>query len=261
MTFAIDLEIYRGPADLLLYLVRHDELDVADIPVGIMAEQYLQYLDQSQAVDVNQAGDFLEIASTLTEFKTAKVLPRPEADTDEAPVESPREDLVTRLLEYKWFRDAASILDERSRQWQQRRRRLSGAPGPAVRNLADEPLHEVQIWDLVSAFSRLIRENRAIQPANIVYDDTPIHIYMRQIHGRLAERGRVAFSEMFQPGMHKSSLVSIFLATMELIRGKAAVAEQEKLFGEIWIMPTDEQPRLDFSAADEYAPHSPAKPK
>ena len=97
--------------------------------------------------------------------------------------------------------------------------RGSPATCPATSgDLADEPIREVELWDLVSAFGRIIRENVATKPSNIVYDDTPIHVYMERIHGRLVERGHLAFSDLFDAGMHKSALIGIFLAVLELVR-------------------------------------------
>src|SRR6185295_2170378 len=116
------------------------------------------------------------------------------------------------------FKDAASMLDERSRNWQERFGRLESDLPQREINPADQPIHEVELWDLVSAFGRVMRDNMAAKPSNIVYDDTPIHVYMTQIHDRLRERGPLASSELFRPGMHKSALVGIFLAILELVR-------------------------------------------
>jgi segregation and condensation protein A len=159
---------------------------------------------------------------------------------------------VRQLLEYKKYKDAASLLEDRARAWQERFPRLASDLPPRPREVADEPIHDLEIWDLVSAFSRLMRDREALRPANIVYDDTPIQVYMQRIHGQLVSRGRLAFSELFAGGMHKSSLVSIFLAMMELVRHHGARAEQEHLFGEIWLYPGSDE-RLDFARADDYA--------
>ena len=168
-------------------------------------------------------------------------------------IEDPKADLVRRLLEYKQFKDAASVLDDRARQWQERFPRLSSDLGPRQRNLAEEPIHELELWDLVSAFGRIMRDQQAAQPASIVYDDTPIHVYMEQIHARLIARGQLAMSELFQTGMHKSSLISIFLAVLELVRHHGLRAEQGHDFGEVWLIPgmrLDEP--LDLSGVDNY---------
>ena len=117
----------------------------------------------------------------------------------------------------------------------------------------------MELWDLVSAFGRIIRENVATKPSNIVYDDTPIHVYMERIYGRLVERGQMAFSDLFDAGMHKSALIGIFLAVLELVRHHRVRVEQNDLFGEIWVLPDRNcgQP-LDLSDVDDYE-HATAK--
>ena len=248
--FRVDLEIYRGPLDLLLYLVRKNEVDIQELPIAPITEQFKAYLDVLQAIDFDQAGEFVVVATQLMEIKSRLALPRP----PDAPAEEsdPRRELVQQLLEYKKFKDAASLLEDRARAWQERFPRLANDLPARERELADEPIRDLEIWDLVSAFSRLMRDREALRPANIVYDETPIHVYMQRIHGQLVSRGRMAFSELFAGGMHKSSLVSIFLAMMELVRHHGARAEQENLFGEIWLFPGVEQP-LEAMQADEYA--------
>jgi segregation and condensation protein A len=251
MSFRVELEIFRGPLDLLLYLVRKHEVEVVDLPVAAVAEQYAAYLEVLEQIDVNAVGDFLEIASTLAEIKSRLLLPH--AEEIEEPLDDPRQELVRRLLEYKEFKDAASILDERGRAWQERFPRLGPDLPPHQRDLADEPIQELELWDLVSAFGRVMREQRAVRSANIVYDDTPIHVYMARIHGQLRERGRVPFSELFEPASHRSARVGIFLAVLELVRHHGVRAEQDELFGEIWILPGSEAPaEVEFAPVDAY---------
>ena len=124
---------------------------------------------------------------------------------------------------------------------------------PRQRDPAEEPIREVEVWDLVSAFGRLMRDTEAAKPSNIVYDDTPIHVYMGRIHARLLERGRLAFGDLFERGMHKSTLIGIFLACLELVRHSQVRLEQNDLFGEIWLLPNlaCTEP-LDLSSVDDY---------
>ena len=127
---------------------------------------------------VDDVGDFVELASTLIEIKSHSVLPR--NDEVEEPLEDPRQDLVRRLLEYKEYRDAASMLEEGARAWRERFPRLSSDLPPQKHNLADEPIHEVELWDLVGAFGRILRKQAAASPLNILYDDTPMETHMRR---------------------------------------------------------------------------------
>ena len=158
--FRVDLEIFRGPLDLLLYLVRKHELDVIDIPIAPITEQFLEYLAVLEQIDVNAVGDFLDMASTLIEIKSRMVLPGEEEVEDE--LEDPRQELVRRLLEYKQYRDAASMLEERSREWQRALSAAGQRPAGAARDRpTEQPIQEVELWDLVSAFGRVLKEKHA----------------------------------------------------------------------------------------------------
>ena len=216
MDFRVSLSIFRGPLDLLLYLVRKHEVEIVDIPIAAITEQYLEYLAVLKELNVDAVGDFLALASTLIEIKSQQVLPH--SDEVEESLGDPREELVRRLLEYKKFRDAASILEERSRSWQQQYPRLVSDLPPRERNVAEEPIQEVELWDLVSAFSRILRSAEMSRPSNIVYDDTPIHVHISRIRERMQTEKRLAFSQFFNPAMHKSTLVGVFLAVLELVR-------------------------------------------
>ncbi len=251
MDFRVELEVFRGPLDLLLYLVRKHEVEIVDIPIAPITDQFLEYLEVLKELDVNAVGDFLEMASTLVEIKSRSVLPRGGEVEDE--LADPRQELVRRLLEYKKFKDAASMLEERSRDWQQRFGRLASDRSAQQRDLGEEAIQEVELWDLVSAFGRIMRDVEAGKPSNIVYDDTPIHVYMAQIVSRLAERGRIAFRELFRPDLHKSAQIGMFLAILELVRHHQIRADQNQLFSEIWIVPGPAaSSEIDASKVDTY---------
>jgi segregation and condensation protein A len=172
--------------------------------------------------------------------------------------EDPRHELVQRLLEYKTYKDAASMLEERSRDFQQHHARLASELPPRQIDPAGQPIQEVELWDLVSAMGRILRESQKARPTTIVYDDTPIQVYMQRIHARVAEHGRVAFSEMFEPGMHKSAIVGVFLAVLELARHHNVRAEQNDADGEIWIVPVEGfDPAKQIVTADDYENRKP----
>jgi len=249
--FRVDLSMFRGPLDLLLYLVRKHELEIADIPIAEITDQYLQYLAVLEQLDVDAVGDFLAVASMLIEIKSQQALPH--CDEVEEEVDDPRRELVRRLLEYKQYRDAASILEERGRSWQEHYPRLETDLPPERRRADDEPIQEVELWDLVSAFGRIMRESVAAGPSSIVYDDTPIRVFMARILERLQQAGRLGFRDLFRREMHKSTLIGIFLAVLELVRHRHVRIEQNALFGEIWILPSQESAApLDFTNVDEY---------
>ena len=238
MSFRVDLEVFRGPLDLLLYLVRKHELDVVDLPISLVTEQYLEYLNVLEALDVDGVGDFIEMASTLVEIKSRMVLPRGGEEQEE--LDDPRQDLVRQLLEYKKYKDAASMLEERSRSWHDHFARLANDVPARNPSAEEQPTREVELWDLVGAFNRTVRQRQLSRGPNIVYDDTPIHVYMGRIHAQLIERGQLALSEIFVTGQHKSSLVGMFLAVLELVRHQNIRTQQDRLFGEVWLLPPEE---------------------
>ena len=252
--FRVNLDLFRGPLDLLLYLVRKHEVDVQDIPISTITDQYLDYLAIIEQLDVDAVGDFLELASSLIEIKSRLLLPR--VEETETTWEDPREGLVERLLEYKKYKDVASMLEERGRRWQESYQRM--ANDLPVRRLApsDQPIREVELWDLVSALGRMIRRETAPE-SNIIYDDTPIHVHMQTIYEGIRSRGQLSMTEIFQAGMHKSTVIGIFLAVLELVRHHSVEAEQTEGEIEIWIRPGENFDHTLEIAADEYSSETP----
>lgn len=228
--YQVDLEVFHGPLDLLLYLVKRDELDLLDIPIARVAEQFLHYLDLLQVIDVEKAGEFLVMAATLMELKSKMLLPRPEES--EQTHEDPRQELVRQLLEYKRFKEAATLLEQQADRQANRLPRLA-PPEPVPQGPA--PIKPVELWDLVSAFGRLLRETLALQPQQITDDQTPLHVYMDEVAERLQREGRLLFSQVFRPPHTRSRLVGYFLALLELTRRFRIQAEQEETFGDIWL--------------------------
>ncbi len=244
--------------DLLLYLVRRNEVELTNIALADVAEKYLAYIDVLKEISIDMVGDFLEVASILIELKARAVLPRNELEEDvEAEVIDPRKDLVQRLLMFKKYKDASSLLEEQGIVWQNRYVRMADDLPTQKIDIAEQSIHEVELWDLVSAFGRVLRDNRPIPQANITYDETPIHVYMQQIHSRIVSQQRVSFSDLFEPGMHKSAMVGIFLAVLELTRHHNVIAHQSDLHSEIMIVPNEGfNEHLDVSNIDDYNPHN-----
>ena len=235
--FRVDLNVFRGPMDLLLYLVRKHEVEITDIPIAAITDQYLEYLAVLEQLDVNAVGDFLAMASLLIEIKSQQVLPR--SDEVEEELEDPRQELVRRLLEYKKYRDAASILEERSRSWQQRYPRLvdrSAARTSATRPTSRSTRSNCGTWS--ARFGRIMRETRgrpAVEHRLRRHADPRLH----EPHPRPAAGDGPAGASAICSSrrMHKSTLVGIFLAVLELVRHHHVRVEQNALFGEIWILP------------------------
>jgi len=241
MDYQVDLATFRGPLDLLLYLVKRNEVDVCDIPIAKITEQFLEYLQVLEFIDVESAGDFLVTAATLMEIKSKMLLPRADEPTEEE--DDPRNELVRQLLEYKKFKEAAALLEAQAEQQSYRLPRLTVEPPPG-RDPALQPLRQVELWDLVSAFGRLMRETLALQPQQIVVDQTPVHVYMEMILQRLANQPRLPFSMLFTSPYERGRLVGVFLAILELMKAQQIVAEQAEMFGEIWISLTNDELRM-----------------
>lgn len=251
--FDVQLNEFRGPIDLLWFLVRRNEVDVNGLSLAKITGQFLEYLDVLKEIQFDSIGDFVEVASRLVELKSRSVLPRPPEESEEGEEVDPREDLVSRLLLYKEFRDAATLLEEQSMAWQQRYPRLQDGLPPRGVDLAEQPIQAVELWDLVSAFGRVLRDQRRAQPEKIYYDDTPIQVYMRRIHTLLVERGGLPFSGLFEPGMHKSSMIGVFLAVLELARHHNVRTEQTDLNSEILVVPGEGfAAELKISDVDNY---------
>lgn len=255
MGFLVELPAYRGPLDLLLYLVRRQELGINELALARVVDQFLEYLELLQELDLGDVADFLDLASTLIELKSQSVLPKIEADEDEqAPIDdgSP-EQLIDRLLEYKRMRDAAEILDDMSRRWQQRYTRLCDDLPSRQLDPGSQPIADLQLWDLVSAFGRIIREAGGPPQTEVIYDETPIHVYMQQIHQRLKQQPRVQLIDLIRPRVHKSALIGWFLAVLELARHHGVVAQQDD-DGEIVIQRGPQYcEQLDVAQVDNYS--------
>jgi segregation and condensation protein A len=230
MSYQVALDTFHGPLDLLLYLVKRNEVEILDIPVAPIAAQFLDYLQVLQTLDLEVAGDFIVMAATLMEIKSKMLLPSAEAEkADDEP--DPRRELVKQLIEYRKFKDAAAALEGRAEDQQARLARE--APDESTSAEGTVPIRRVELWDLVSAFGRLMRETLALQTKSIIVDETPIHVYQAQIRKRLRDEGGLTLAEVFTPPFYRSRLIGIFLAILELIKGREICLDQPEPFGEI----------------------------
>ncbi len=235
--FQIDLPAYAGPMDLLLYLVRKDELDLEIISLAKILRQFLELVEVLAEIDIDGVGEFVETASILIEMKAKQVLPGENStdESEEPTIDTPSEQIVHRLLQYKRYRDAATLLDEQSRRWQLRYTRLADDLPARRVDPTEQPIADLEIWDLVSAFGRILRENRIQQTSSVIYDETPIHVHMHAIHERIRSERRIELQSIFPVRAHKSTLVAMFLASLELTRHHGVVAEQAFDGSSIWL--------------------------
>ena len=236
MEFKIALDMFAGPMDLLLYLVKRHEVDITQVPIAKITEEFVAYLDVLEDLAIDQVGEFVDLASLLLEIKARELVPRPEETAE--PVETVREELVSRLLEYKQYRDAAVLLEDRAREWELRFTRAAAAEETGPRSgPAEVTIGDVHVWDLVGALARVMRKREKRRPRQIVQDDTPIEVHIERVETLVAEKGRVSFSELFDADMPRTRIVGIFLAVLELVRRGRLRTRQDRIFDEIWLEP------------------------
>ncbi|MDD3588684.1 MAG: segregation/condensation protein A [Thermoguttaceae bacterium] len=234
--FSVKLDAFCGPMDLLLYLVRKRELNVFDVAIAEITEQYLFFIETLEALNLDSIGEFLSLASALIEIKSYQALPN--EDEDEKVVEEiddPRKDLVAQLLAYRKFCENTGVLEERARLWQRRYPRLSNDIPAKTRNIAEEPIQDVELWDLVGAFGRILREREPVFRHTMKREETPLSVHVERLYRRLKRERAVQFTALFDGAVRKSTLIGIFLAILELTRHGYAYVEQETSFGDITV--------------------------
>jgi len=227
--YRVNLDIFAGPMDLLLYLVRKEEVDIYDIPIARITEQYLRYVELLKDLDVDLAGDFLVMASTLMQIKSAMLLPQADPEAVEADeVGNPRAELIRQLLEYKRFKDAANLLEAAAERQMQRHPRSDSIIDKLRPDAEPElDLDQVSIWDLLDAFDRICKATGGVAfDISHIKDDTPIDLYQIEILHRLQTEGPLTFERIFEGRRERIVIVGRFLAMLELIRDKLIWAEQ-----------------------------------
>jgi segregation and condensation protein A len=233
MGYKIKLEIFEGPLDLLLYLVKKDHLNIYDIPIARVTQQYLEYLNLMQLMDLNIAGEFLVMAATLMQIKSKMLLPAEPSEGSEGE-EDPREELVKRLLEYEKFKQIAEEL--RGRETDQRE--VFKRPGVDIEKEignTKEVYFEANIFDLINAFSQALKEVPKEMFYEVIKDEFTIEEKIHDILHLLLEASSVKLSALFVRAKGKTEIIAIFLAILELVRMREIVALQSGLFEEIEI--------------------------
>ena len=219
----MNLDIFAGPLDLLLYLVRKEEVDIYDIPIAKVTRQYLEYVELIKMFDLDLAGDFLVLAATLMEIKSIMLLPSPELEEgEEGEAEDPRRELVRQLLEYKKFKDAANLLGDAAEERKQRFTRTNYILEKI--KPTEEPeldLDQVSIWTLLEAFDTIMRSVGNLGDSyKHITDDTPIDLYQIELLDRLQTDGPMSLQKVFEGSGNKLQMIGLFLGMLELIRNK-----------------------------------------
>ncbi len=252
--YKVDLEIYNGPLDLLLFLIKREELDIYDIPIARITGQYIAYVSLLKELDPEAVGEFLVVAATLMEIKSRVLLPRPPVvDENEEDFSDPRSTLVRQLLEYKKFKDAARSLEQSAHERSQRHERQPAMP---ELNPDEIDLESVDIWSLFEAFNRMLQQiGKAGGIHQVGVDDTPITLHAADIADALQNAGgQQRFEELFA-GRTRPEMIGLFLALLEMIRQRRIRAVQERALSPIMVELLDVAPldAVDESGFEETA--------
>jgi segregation and condensation protein A len=230
VTYQIKLDAFEGPLDLLLHLIRENQLNILDIPLALIAEQYLAYIRMMEDLDLAVAGEFLVMAATLVHLKSRLLLPVEEPGEGEEPPEDPRTELVDRLLEYQRFKEAAQELAVREAS--QARRFIRG--GPPLVGEVEGPL-TISLFDLLAAFRRVLQRGEGGPVLEITREMLDVGQRLLRIVDQLNAQSPIAFEALFVGQRTRPEFIVTFLALLELLRRGLASARQAEVFGEIMV--------------------------
>jgi segregation and condensation protein A len=231
--FAVRLEQFEGPLDLLLHLIRKNEVNVHDIPIALITQQYLDAIGLMEELDLDIAGDYLVMAATLIHIKSKMLLPRPETAAGvEGDEEDPRDALVRRLLEHEKFKAAAELLHEReqvrSAQWQRPDERVAAMAGDDY-----EAELEVDLFSLLTAFQAVVQRAKHRPKVLLPPEHLSVEARIEQLLARLSETDACGFEDLFADTHDRAGLIVTFLALLEMIRLKLVRVFQSGSFGPI----------------------------
>jgi segregation and condensation protein A len=235
--YSIKVEAFEGPLDLLLHLIKKNELDIYNIPIASITRQYLEYLELMRELNLDVAGDFLVMASTLLQIKSRTLLPaylNEEAGEEEE--EDPRAELVRRLLEYQRYKDAADRLAGGELLGRDVFARKFVAPELAESEPADPPL-EVELFELIEAFQRVLAKVPEGSIHEVITERISVADRINEILSRLEGRESIAFDDLFVDFLTREYVIATFLAILELCKLRLVNVVQMQSFGSIWIVP------------------------
>jgi segregation and condensation protein A len=233
--YKVELEVFEGPLDLLLYLIKKEEVDIYDIPIETITTQYMEYLNVMKMLDLTIAGEFIVMAATLMMIKSRMLLPVEEREELEEEEEDPRWDLVRQLVEYKKFKDAASHLQER--ELYQENVFLLGNENVILE--PDDPglvLNDVSLFDLISAFNNVLKNAKSDVIGEIIANKFSVADKIDSLLNAVKTKTKVVFIGLFGENTSRNEIVCTFLALLELIRLRHVDIVQDKQFGDILIV-------------------------
>jgi segregation and condensation protein A len=255
LDYKVELDAYSGPLDLLLYLIRQSEVDLWNLPIARITEQYLRYMELMSELNINVAGEFIVMAAQLIEIKSRLLTPEPEPMPEEEP-DDPRMELVRQLLEYKRFKEAALALNDRAELQSERFARPGERPDGTVGPVSGAPAG-VSLWMLFDAFSKILQQTGGAQ--KVVLDSMPQERIQRELEEAVRAAGRLTFAGVFQGQTTRVRLIGTFIALLELVKEQVIRVEQPEAFGEIWLtyVPPEEREQVPPPLPPEPAPESP----
>jgi len=238
MTYKVKLDVFEGPFDLLVFLIENAEMNIYDIRVSEITNQYIAYLEMMKSYDIEVTSEFMVLAATLIELKSKMLLPRPKTDGGDAAAEDPRNELVQRLIEYKKFRAAASGLEHQEELSMQ----VHTKPQEDLAQYTREPdeFIDLDLSQFVKAFNLFIQKKKKIEDIHKRYDRIErerisVEERMAQIRGRLQEKKRLAFDDLVGDTTDRYEIVLTFVSILEMIRQKMITVRQQSNFGEIYL--------------------------
>ena len=276
--YTVQLDAYEGPLDLLLHLVKQHEVDLLDIPVAELTDQYLDHVRVLKEIDVERAGDFLLMAATLLEIKSRMLSPRMLGDDEDAETDltedvgdaadDPRYELVQQLLAYKKYKDAAVALEDRHETWAHRapaRARPAPADPDADAAPVDLDVDDLHVMDLCQAFGRMLDSIGQPRTHDVANDEIPITLHAADIEDRLARDGggeqRLTLRQICEGRAQRAEVIGLFLAMLELVRErKVAIVQSDDGEVALRLIPEDqrENPAAHPSTDPPTDPSSPS---
>lgn len=254
--YQVKLDIFEGPLDLLLHLIKEDELNIYDIPIARITRQYSEYIELMSELNLEIAGEFLLMASTLTYIKSRMLLPRSDVEPDEEDELDPRKELLRRLIEYKKYKEAAGTLREREQSMSESHARSFISEWD--QDDADY-LKEVSVFQLLNSFRTILGKVATGGVYEITLEDISVTEKMNVIMERLSQMPRLHFEDLFENTRSRMELIGTFLALLELMKQMMIRVYQETEYGAIWVQysETGDADDLEEQAADEAVKNEP----
>jgi segregation and condensation protein A len=232
--YSIKVDAFEGPLDLLIHLIRKNEVNIYDIPIAFITRQYLEYVEMMTELNLDTVGEFLVMAATLIHIKSKMLLPRADPAREDLPEEDPRDALVRRLLEHQKFKAAAELLHERAvlrgAQWIRPETRVAEIAGD---DYAYEPEVEVDLFSLLAAFRGVLERAKQRPPMVLPAEEVPVEVRIEQLLALLSETDACGFEDLFSKDDTRGAMIVTFLALLEMIRLKLIRVFQTAPFGPV----------------------------